>query len=321
LKKASDEESEFASRHGFIENTRDNRPAQDRSYRLVAGTSFLFSRPELAGAFDVLVYDEAGQIALADGLAMGMAAENLVFLGDPQQLSQVTQGAHPPGASASVLEHLLGEAAIVSPECGLFLDRSWRMHPEVCAFVSEISYEGRLRAVDECAKQLLDVHPYGAAGPRFLPVEHAGNRQRSGKEAERIRGAYESLLGARFVDRRDVARDLTVQDLLVVTPHNAQVSLLAEVLPAEARIGTVDKFQGQEAPVVLFSMASSSAEDVPRGLEFLFHRNRLNVAISRAQCMALVVASPTLLTVRCRTVEQLRLVSAPCRFVELAREV
>ena len=253
----------------------------------------------MEGVIDTLFVDEAGQLSLADALAAGTCARNVVLLGDQQQLAQVSQGIHPEGAAASVLEHLLGGEDTVPPERGLFLSRTWRMNAAICRFVSEMSYEGRLHPVQEVAHHNLN----GEEGLRFIPVEHSGNRQSSLEEAE--------------VVRREVER-LGVENVLVVTPFNAQVRCLSAVLPAGTRVGTVDKFQGQEAPAVIFSMATSSGDDLVRSIGFLFSRNRLNVAISRAQALAVLVASPKLLEVRCRTIEDMRLVNALCRFVELA---
>jgi predicted RecB family nuclease len=286
----------------------------DPEARLLAGTAWLFARSELEGRLDYLFVDEAGQVSLADALAVGTAARNVVLLGDPVQLAQVTQGTHPPGTGASVLEHLLGGAQTIPPDRGLFLERSFRMHPDVAAFVSAAFYEGRLRAAEGCERQ-------GTAfgtGVRFLAVEHEGNRRSSVEEAERVRAAIEEMLGGAYTDSQGRTRPLRESDFMVVAPYNAQVAALRRVLPAGVPVGTVDKFQGQEAPVVFFSMASSSGEDVPRNMEFLFSRNRLNVAVSRAKCLAILVASPTLLDIRCRTVEQMRLANALCLLVERA---
>ncbi|MEA2367338.1 MAG: hypothetical protein QOH38_56, partial [Thermoleophilaceae bacterium] len=286
----------------------------DEDVLLLAGTSWLFSREEMEGVIDTLFVDEAGQVSLADALAMATCARNLVLLGDPQQLAQVSQGTHPAGAGASALEHVLAGDDTIPPERGLFLGFTWRMHPDVARFVSEMSYQGRLHSAPDCARQ-------GTAfgtGIRFIPVEHSGNRQSSREEADAIAREIERMTGGDYTDMNGRTRPLRHGDFMVVAPYNAQVRCLRAALPASVPVGTVDKFQGQEAAVVFFSMATSSGDDVPRNLEFLFSRNRLNVAISRARCLAVLVASPRLLEIRCRTVEQMRLVSALCRLVELA---
>src|SRR5439155_6127392 len=170
-------------------------------------------------------------------------------------------------------------------------------------FISTTFYEGRL----EPAPVTLERSVPDGNGIRYLPVEHEGNRTQSPEEAEAI---------AREIERLAVSHE----DVIVVAPYNAQVRCLREKLPAAVAVGTVDKFQGQQARVVFYSMASSSGDDVPRGLEFLFSRNRLNVAISRAECLAYLVCSPRLLEVNCRTIEQMGLANAICRFVELAEQ-
>ena len=320
LKKAGADnpESRFTSAH--IRSSADGRdfpPGAD--VRLVAGTSWLWAAEAMAEAVDVLFVDEAGQVALADALAMASGARSLVLLGDPQQLAHVSQGVHPRGSGASVLEHLLGDRDTVPPETGVFLDRTFRMHPDVCRFVSEAMYEGRLRPTPGCERQAVWSPGLSGTGVRHLEVDHADNRQASREEAERIAQEIERLLtGGTFTDAGGATRRLTLDDILVVAPYNAQVRCLRAHLPEGARVGTVDKFQGQQAPVVFFSMTSSSADDVPRGMDFLFSRNRLNVAVSRAQALAVVVSSPRLLTARCATVEQMRLGNALGELVDEA---
>ena len=287
----------------------------DGEVGLVAGTAWLMAREEMDGTLDYLFVDEAGQISLADAVAMGTAARTLVLLGDPLQLAQVTQGLHPDGSGVSVLEHLLGDGQTIPEERGLFLERSWRMHPDVCGFVSDAFYESRLESADVCLQQTTEL----GTGLRFLPVEHEANRRESPEEARAIFDELKRLLGRRWTNVHGVTRALGLQDVLVVAPYNDQVALLAETLPDGARVGTVDKFQGQEAAVVFFSMATSSGENLPRNLDFLFSRNRLNVAVSRARCLAYVVASPRLLEIECRTIEQMRMANALCMFVESAQ--
>jgi uncharacterized protein len=236
---------------------------------------------------------------------MGTAARNIVLVGDPQQLAQVIQGTHPARTEASVLAHLLGTEATIPPDRGLFLEHTFRLHPDVCSYISEEFYDGRLQADPSTAARTT---PLGT-GLRFLPVEHHGCRQESAAEAAAVVAEVARLATA----------GVPAAEIIVVAPYNAQVNLLREVLPEAVRVGTVDKFQGQQARVVLYSMASSSGEEVPRGLDFLLSRNRLNVAISRAQCLAYLVCSPRLLEIDCRTIEHMRLANALCRFVELAQ--
>ena len=213
---------------------------------------------------------------------------------------------HPDGADASVLTHLLGEHATVPEDRGIFLEHTFRLHPDVCGYISEVFYEGRLRPDAATSRRTT---PLGS-GLRFLPIEHAGNRQSSEEEAAAVAAVVAALRAAGVPN----------QEVMVLAPFNAHVELLRERLPGGVRVGTVDKFQGQEAPVVIYSMACSSGADVPRGLDFLLSRNRLNVAISRAQCLAYLVCSPRLLEVDCRTIEHMRLANALCRFVEIAEQ-
>ncbi len=316
-------ESHFRSarEEPLIDNSGDIDDFAGGECRLVAGTAWLFARPELDGTLDYLFVDEAGQLSLADALAIGTSARNLVLLGDPLQLAQVSQAVHPPGAGASVLEHLLGEHATIPPDRGLFIDETRRMHPDVCRFISEAIYEGRLESFADCARQRLDARgELTGTGVRYVPVEHEGNARQSAEEAREIARCVDGLLGADYGTADGDVRPLRADDVMVVAPYNAQVRCLREHLPDGVRVGTVDKFQGQEGAVTFFSMATSSGAELPRNLEFLFSRNRLNVAVSRARCLAVLVCSPELLHVRCRSAEQMRLVNALCRLVEMATE-
>jgi superfamily I DNA and/or RNA helicase len=237
----------------------------------------------------------------------------------------VSQGSHPDGVSVSVLEHLLGTHKTVPRDRGIFLEESWRMHPDVCGFVSEIVYESRLRSADECAKQAVTIDGVVETGLRFMAVDHEGNSQSSEEEAERIAASIRRMLGGTFTNAKGATASLRVEDFLVVAAYNAQVRHLNRALTnaglSNVPVGTVDKFQGRQAPIVFFSMATSSGAELPRDVEFLFSRNRLNVAISRARCLAIVVASPRLLDVDCSTAEQMQLVNGLCRFVEMARAI
>jgi uncharacterized protein len=317
VKKASTGEETFY-RGTSIRNVTANADVLTGNPLLVAGTAWLFAHHDMDGALDCLVIDEAGQVSLADALAMGTSARNVILLGDPLQLAQVSQGTHPPGAGVSVLEHLLGEDATIPPSRGVFLEHTRRMHPSVCGFVSEIVYDKRLSWEPVMERQAT---AYGT-GLRWVPVEHVGNQQASSEEASRVAAMIAAMRGGSWTDADGVVAPLGDSDFMVVAPYNAQVRRLRAALDAAGLrgvpAGTVDKFQGREAAVVFYSMATSSADDVPRSLEFLFSRNRLNVAVSRARCLAYVVASPRLLESRARTVDQMRLINALCRFVELA---
>jgi uncharacterized protein len=233
------------------------------------------------------------------------------------QLAQPTQGVHPGESGLSVLEFLMQEHSTVPGDRGIFLATSRRMHGDVCRFISDAFYESRLHAADGNDHQRLVLltstsERLKPTGICFLEVAHEGCAQRSQVEAELVREIFDELLMQSWVNRDGVRANVSKEDILVVSPYNMQVNLLRELLPAGARVGTVDKFQGQQAPAVVVSFATSTCDDVPRGLDFLFSRNRLNVAISRAQCLAVVIANPRLLDASCRTVEQVKLVNALC---------
>ncbi|HEY2788333.1 MAG TPA: TM0106 family RecB-like putative nuclease [Gaiellales bacterium] len=313
-RKAADHPAGRVPDGGRIENVEKNPACLDPEFRLVAGTTWLFAPEEFDETLDYLVIDEAGQLSLADALAAGTAAQNLILLGDPLQLPQVSQATHPQGTNASILQHLLGVDATVPEDRGVFLTETWRMHPDVCRFISDEVYEGRLSSHPSCALQTTSA----GTGIRYLPVVHRGNGSQSPEEAERVRAQIAELVGTPMTDQQGRTRPLTTADIMVVSPYNAQVRLLRHRLPDGVRVGTVDAFQGQEAPVVIFSMATSSGEDVPRDIAFLFSRNRLNVAISRARSLAYLCCAPGLLEARARTVDEMRLISTLCSLVETA---
>lgn len=292
--------------------------------QVFAGTVWLWARPELNDTVDVLFVDEAGQMSLANVLAASPAATSIVLLGDPQQLDQPQRGVHPPGADASALSHLLNGSSTIGEDQGLFLSESWRLHPDVCAFTSELFYDNRLMPRPENATQRINIEgPFNGTGLRFVSVAHTGNQSESPEEADTVEHIVAGLLrnGTTWTNKKGETAPLSLNEILVVAPYNAQVSTLAQRLPAGARIGTVDKFQGQEAPVVIYSMATSTPEDAPRGMEFLYSSNRLNVATSRAQCLTVLVASPALFEVQCKTPRQIELANAFCRYLEMARVV
>ena len=290
--------------------------------QVLGGTAWLWSSEKAEGIADVLFVDEAGQMALANVVAVSPAANSLVLLGDPRQLEQPMKGSHPEGVAVSALQHLLGEHLTMPPDRGLFLEHTWRLAPDICEFTSEQFYEKRLFSRDGLDKQRLDgADGLPPAGLALVEVPHEGNRNHSEEEAEAVAALVIRLTsnGTRWTDGDGTAKPLAVSDILVVAPYNAHVSRLADRLRGTgARVGTVDKFQGQQAPVVIYTMATSSPEEAPRGMEFLYSLNRLNVATSRAKCLAIVVMSPRLLEVECRSPRQMRLANALCRFREMA---
>jgi predicted RecB family nuclease len=291
----------------------------DRDLNIAAGTAWMWARPDLQGSVDTLFVDEAGQMSLADVLAVAGAARNLVLLGDPQQLAHPSQAAHPPGAGVSALEHVLADRATMPADVGLLLDRTYRMHPSLCRFTSETFYDGKLTGVDGLQLQEILGHDrtLSGAGLRVVGVQHEGNTNASIEEAEVVAVLARTLLDGQWRDRSGEVQPIGVEEIVIVTPYNAQIRAI-QAAAAEAglprlQVGTVDKFQGREASVVLYSMATSSAEDAPRGMEFLYDLHRLNVATSRARALVIIVASPDLVRVACQTPRQMQLANALCR--------
>ncbi|MEP6589989.1 MAG: TM0106 family RecB-like putative nuclease [Gemmatimonadota bacterium] len=287
---------------------------------VIGGTAWLFAKEELTGTLDYLFVEEAGQFSLANTVAVGASAANLVLLGDQMQLSQPTQGSHPGESGRSALDYLLHGHATVPPDRGIFLGKSHRMHPAICRIVSEAYYDGRLTsAARTVGNRLLGAAEHGIgieAGVRFVPVVHAGCTQESDDEVRVVKELVTSLLSCQVTVNNGDPRAITLEDILIVAPFNMQVRALKAALGAAARVGSVDKFQGQEAAVVIVSMCASSVDDAPRGPQFLLSPNRLNVAISRAQVLALVVGSPHLGDVRVRSVDEMRLLNGWCRIEE-----
>ncbi len=273
----------------------------------------------------MLFVDEAGQMSLANVLAASQWATSVVLLGDPQQLEQPQQGTHPEGTDLSALEHILQGHKTISDDRGIFLPETWRLAPSICEFTSEMFYERKLRSRAGLEKQvLIGTKPFEGAGLWVAAVTHVGNQNSSSEEVDLIDKIVTGLLRpeAQWLDCFGAPHQMTSDDVLVVAPYNSQVSLLSERLATRRiRVGTVDRFQGQEAPVVIYSMATSTPEDAPRGMEFLYNLNRLNVAISRAKCASILVASPRLFDPDCKSSRQMRLANALCRYVELSRAV
>jgi len=290
---------------------------------VAAGTAWLWTREEFADAVDVLFVDEAGQLSLIDALAVSQSAKNIVLLGDPQQLKQPQQGSHPEGTEVSALEHILNGHQTIPDESGLFLNETWRMHPNICSFISEMFYEGKLTPRPNLINQVIRGNTdYKDAGLWLEAVEHSGNQNCSIEEVNRVSKIISDLTTNEvfWTNKENETKRITINDIMVIAPYNAQVVMLQSYLPTGTHIGTVDKFQGQEAPVVVCSMSTSSPEDAPRGMEFLYSLNRLNVAVSRAKTACMLVASPKLFELDCKSPGQMRLANAFCRYREVAME-
>ena len=285
----------------------------------IGGTAWVFCNSILTEdqgeeIFDYLFIDEAGQVSIANLVGMSRIAKNIILMGDQMQLGQPTQGSHPDESGQSILEYLLVDQATISPNMGVFLPKTYRMHPDVCRLISDQVYDGRLNSAEDTNKHIVtvpaDVLPMNH-GVHFVPVIHEGNTQGSEEEVEVIKSLAQKLIGMPYWPERfgKENRYIGWSDILFVAPYNFQVNLLKGALNTDARVGSVDKFQGQEAPIVFVSMCASDASESPRGIDFLFSKNRLNVAISRAQALAVVIGSPSLATTPVSNLRQMELVN------------
>jgi uncharacterized protein len=315
---------------GWIIEVDDNKQAlaaaKDDAIRVIAGTTWLWSREEFADTVDVLFVDEAGQMSLANVLAVARAAKSIVLLGDPQQLEQPLKGSHPDGAAISALEHMLNGARTIASDRGLFLEQTRRLHPSICEFTSELFYDGRLNSLAGLEQQRIEGPAFlGQSGLRLITINHEGNQNAADEEVNVIEALVGQLLNSNthWLNAKTnppALYPLTEKDILIIAPYNAQVSDISARLP-HIQVGTVDRFQGREAAIVIYSLTTSSPEDAPRGMEFLYSLNRLNVATSRGRAMCIVVASPKLLEPQCRTPRQMQLANALCRYAELAKRI
>lgn len=302
----------------FVGNTTDATKAIDEG-KVLGGTAWLWCENQMDQKLDYLFVDEAGQMSLAMVLAAGRAAKNIILLGDPQQLEQPQQASHPEGAEVAALKHVIGDNETIPDVKGLFLDETWRMHPSICQFNSECYYDGRLTSRPELAKQsIVGPSVFAGSGLMYVPVNHTGNQARSNEEVVEVERIVDELLaGHSWIDADGKTLSISSRDILIVAPYNAQVSALKAAIGDKSRVGTVDKFQGQEAPIVIYSMTSSSVEDAPRGMEFLLSPNRLNVATSRARCRVILIGSSSLFAAECKSVSQMQKANGLCRYSEL----
>lgn len=311
------------ARLSFTKQNDDLLNGIGNSIHVGGATAWFWSSADAQNLVDVLIVDEAAQMSLANVLAISGAASVVVLLGDPQQLDQPVQGSHPDGTDISALAHLLGDEETIADHQGLFLEETWRLHPDICAFTSDLFYAGKLEAREHNARQsIMSESAVTGAGLWYLPVAHEGNVNSSIEEAEAIERLVADILAGspEWISRLNQNSPLTVDDILVITPYNAQVYEIQQRLP-DIRVGTVDKFQGQEAPIAIYSTATSTQADAPRGMEFLYNLNRFNVATSRAKCACILVTSPDLMEADCRTPRQMQLANAFCRYAELAARI
>lgn len=291
---------------------------------VLGGTAWLWASEKAVDSVGVMIVDEAGQVSLANTLAVAAACNSLVLLGDPMQLAQVSHASHPGGAGSSALEHVLGEHLTMPEDLGLFIEHTRRMHPDITAFTSEVFYDGKLESLEGLENQcIVGKGELAGTGLRAVAVKHEGNTNASVEEAEVVAQIVGEVLGKSWEDADGKRKKLTAKDVLIVTPFNAQITEISLALEEAGitgvLVGTVDKFQGKQAPIAIYSLASSSAESAPHGMEFLYELNRLNVATSRARCISIVVANPELARVFCKTPRQMQLANALCRARETGR--
>lgn len=289
---------------------------------LVGGTAWLFSKEECANNFDYLFVDEAGQVSLANLVGMSACAENIVLVGDHMQLAQPTQGVHPGDSGLSTLTYYMKDwlehkQTTIPPDHGIFLATTHRLHADICSFISESIYDSRLKPESYTSRRVLELpenprYVKRPSGILYVPVQHSGNVQCSEEEVEKIVEIVEELKRCQLLDESGNVSPVTLDKILFVAPYNMQVRAISEAIP-HAKVGSVDRFQGQQAPIVIISMCASEAESSPRGMEFLLDKNRLNVALSRAQTLAIVVGSPKLGSANCSRVEQMELANLYCK--------
>ena len=292
-----------------------------KSFEVIGATVFGFSK-EITHEhpLDYLFVDEASQVALANLVVASGAAKNIILMGDQMQLEQPIQAAHPGDAGASALDFMLKGHAVIPKDKGIFLERTYRMHQDVCEPLSEIVYEGKLQADEDNRYQAIVINAPELITKKngILPifVEHSGNTQSSEEEVEKIKALIAELKTGQFINKQQQSEAITDKSILIVAPYNMQVNLLKEKLGPDYQIGTIDKFQGQEAPVVVISMAVSDVDDSPRGLDFIFDKHRLNVAISRAKALAIIVANKDLNDCAVNSLSQMEKVGFFCRLLE-----
>ena len=289
------------------------------AYSLLAGTAWLFSDDELNQSLDYLFIDEAGQVSLANTLAMCTSTKNIVLIGDQMQLSQPIKGTHPGIAGKSSLEYLLEGYDTIPPEKGIFLNETRRLNKNICEFISSSFYDSRLKPHPVTKERFvkLDLEGINSEGINFIPMSHENNSQKSIEESDYIKNLINKSIGKKCKDNKDSSeRKVSLDDILVVAPFNAQVNYMTRNFDKNTKIGTIDKFQGQEAKIVFISMTSSDPENIPRHKEFFFSRNRLNVAISRAECVAIILFNPRLLNTSCQKIEEMKLINNFCKLLK-----
>ncbi len=315
LKKGNKDDEETHFNGEYIKTSTDDRAfvngVNDKTIKLFSGTKYHLSNAFYHSKIDYLFVDEAGQLSLTDIIAIGIISKNIVLVGDQLQLGQPTRGSHPGDSGKSVLDYLLDNKDTIDDSKGIFLNRTFRLNPEINSFTSTSFYDGRLLTHKFAENRKIE-YPKSCLikkdGIHFISMKHEDNSQKSLEELKIIQKLIKQLVGANFIDNK-MKRKLSIQDILVVTPYNVQVNYLLANLPEGTRVGTVDKFQGQQAPITIISMVTSDTDSLPRNKNWFFNRNRLNVALSRSQCSSIILFNPNLLKTAPTDYEEIKLLN------------
>ena len=305
----------------FIKDVTTGKPLDMEDYSLYAGTSWFFVDPRMNKTLDYLFIDEAGQVALGTTIANATSAKNLILIGDQMQLSQPMRAKHEGYARMSSLDFILENEDTISASRGIFLNTTRRLNNKICNFISSSFYDSRLTSdpITETRSVNLKLDPIKDEGLFYVPIEHTGCSQRSDEEADLVEKTYNKIINKEF-KVGDTTGKISAKDIMVVAPYNAQANNIREKLKKkfkdDVRVGTIDLFQGQEAKVVLISMTTSDVESLPRHKDFFFSRNRLNVAISRAECVAIIIFNENLLLASASSINEMKLMNSFCKLLE-----
>ena len=305
----------------FIQDITTGKPLNFSDYSLYAGTSWFFVDPRMNKSLDYLFIDEAGQVALGTTIASATAAKNLVLIGDQMQLSQPMRAKHEGYAKLSSLDFILEDNDTIPADKGVFLNITRRLNNKICNYISTSFYDSRLSPdpITETRSVNLKLDPIKDEGLFYVPIEHSGCSQRSDEEADLVEKTYNKIIGKEFKSGKTKGK-ISAKDIMVVAPYNAQANNIRERLKKkfkdDVRVGTIDLFQGQEAKVVLISMTTSDVESLPRHKDFFFSRNRLNVAISRAECVAIIIFNENLLLASANSIKEMKLMNSFCKLLK-----
>mgnify|MGYP006161256181 FL=1 len=292
-----------------------------KKFQLVAGTAWALSNSKHREnskkdkIFDFIFFDEAGQLSISKVIASSLSSKNIVMIGDHMQLPQPSLGIIEGESSLSPIEYLIKDKNTISDEKGIFLEKTFRMHSSICEFISNSFYEKRLITDKNNSNQKILKNNGESVknGIYLVDLNHSGSTVQNLNEVVFINNIYKNLINKKWINRNLEKSQITNKDVLVVSPFNAQVNLLKENLPKNAQVGTIDNFQGQEAPIVIISYTSSDPESIPRGSDFFFDFRRLNVSLSRAKCIGIIILNNKLLNYHCSTIEDMERLNYFCK--------